>query len=162
MKKNDEIELGIEVFHTPKCEKKAETLDLMPHLKLTQIVNRAFTHRVNRAFTHRVDRAFTHQVNRVFTHQVDRVFTHQVDRVFTLRVNRAFTCPLNGYRQETTMVLRAKRGFITRLFTKAKLFDEKKRRNKGPMKIKVQGNSAFHQLIVKHRIIIVKRLRKTP
>ena len=136
--KNDEIELGIEVFHTPKCEKKAETLDLMPHLKLTQIVNRAFTHRV------------------------DRAFTHQVNRVFTLRVNRAFTCPLNGYRQETTMILRAKRGVITRLFTKAKLFDEKKRRNKGPMKIKVQGNSAFHQLIVKHRIIIVKRLRKTP
>ena len=128
--KNDEIELGIEVFHTPKCEKKAETLDLMPHLKLTQIVNRAFT--------------------------------HQVNRVFTLRVNRAFTCPLNGYRQETTMILRAKSGFITRLFTKAKQFDEKKRRNKGPMKIKVQGNSAFHQLIVKHRIIIVKRLRKTP
>ena len=144
--KNDEIELGIEVFHTPKCEKKAETLDLMPHLKLTQIVNRAFTHQVNGAFTHRVDRAFTHQVN----------------RVFTLRVNRAFTCPLYGYRQETTMILRAKRGVITRLFTKAKLFDEKKRRNKGPMKIKVQGNSAFHQLIVKHRIIIVKRLRKTP
>ena len=144
--KNDEIELGIEVFHTPKCEKKAEVLDLMPYLKLTQIVNRAFTHRVNRAFTHRVDRAFTHQVN----------------RVFTLRVNRAFTCPLNGYRQETTMILRAKRDFITRLFTKAKLFDEKKRRNKGPMKIKVQGNCAFHQLIVKHRIIIVKRLRKTP
>ena len=144
--KNDEIELGIEVIHTPKCEKKAETLDLMPHLKLTQIVNRAFTHQVNRAFTHRVDRAFTHQVN----------------RVFTLRVNRAFTCPLNGYRQETTMILRAKRGFITRLFTKAKLFDEKKRRDKGSMKIKVQGNSAFHQLIVKHRIIIVKRLRKTP
>ena len=136
--KNDEIELGIEVIHTPKCEKKAETLDLMPHLKLTQIVNRAFTHRV------------------------DRAFTHQVNRVFTLRVNRAFTCPLNGYRQETTMVLRAKRGFITRLFTKAKLFDEKKRRDKGSMKIKVQGNSAFHQLIVKHRIIIVKRLRKTP
>ncbi|MDD6898263.1 MAG: hypothetical protein PUJ04_08590, partial [Bacteroidales bacterium] len=78
------------------------------------------------------------------------------------RVNRAFTCPLNGYRQETTMILRAKRGFITRLFTKAKQFDEKKRKNKGPMKIKVQGNSAFHQLIVKHRIIIVKRLRKTP
>ena len=128
--KNDEIELGIEVFHTPKCEKKAETLDLMPHLKLTQIVNRAFT--------------------------------HQVNRVFTLRVNRAFTCPLNGYRQETTMILRAKWGFITRLFTKAKQFDEKKRRNKGPMKIKVQGNCAFHQLIVKHRIIIVKRLRKTP
>ena len=136
--KNDEIELGIEVIHTPKCEKKAETLDLMPHLKLTQIVNRAFTHRV------------------------DRAFTHQVNRVFTLRVNRAFTCPLNGYRQETTMILRAKSGFITRLFTKAKQFDEKKRRNKGPMKIKVQGNSAFHQLIVKHRIIIVKRLRKTP
>ena len=136
--KNDEIELGIEVIHTPKCEKKAETLDLMPHLKLTQIVNRAFTHRV------------------------DRAFTHQVNRVFTLRVNRTFTCPLYGYRQETTMILRAKRGFITRLFTKAKLFDEKKRRNKGPMKIKVQGNSAFHQLIVKHRIIIVKRLRKTP
>ena len=136
--KNDEIELGIEVFHTPKCEKKAETLDLMPHLKLTQIVNRAFTHRV------------------------DRAFTHQVNRVFTLRVNRAFTCPLNGYRQETTMILRAKRDFITRLFTKAKQFDEKKRRNKGPMKIKVQGNCAFHQLIVKHRIIIVKRLRKTP
>ena len=136
--KNDEIELGIEVFHTPKCGKKAETLDLMPHLKLTQIVNRAFTHRV------------------------DRAFTHQVNRVFTLRVNRAFTCPLNGYRQETTMILRAKWGFITRLFTKAKQFDEKKRRNKGPMKIKVQGNSAFHQLIVKHRIIIVKRLRKTP
>ena len=130
MGKNDEIELGIEVIHTPKCEKKAETLDLMPHLKLTQIVNRAFTHQVNRAFT--------------------------------LRVNRAFTCPLYGYRQETTMILRAKRGFITRLFTKAKQFDEKKRRNKGPMKIKVQGNSAFHQLIVKHRIIIVKRLRKTP
>ena len=128
--KNDEIELGIEVFHTPKCEKKAETLDLMPHLKLTQIVNRAFT--------------------------------HQVNRVFTLRVNKAFTCPLNGYRQETTMVLRAKWGFITRLFTKAKQFDEKKRRNKEPMKIKVQGNSAFHHLIVKHRIIIVKRLRKTP
>ena len=136
--KNDEIELGIEVIHTPKCEKKAETLDLMPHLKLTQIVNRAFTHRV------------------------DRAFTHQVNRVFTLRVNRAFTCPLNGYRQETTMILRAKSGFITRLFTKAKQFDEKKRRNKGPMKIKVQGNCAFHQLIVKHRIIIVKRLRKTP
>ena len=136
--KNDEIELGIEVIHTPKCEKKAETLDLMPHLKLTQIVNRAFTHRV------------------------DRAFTHQVNRVFTLRVNRAFTCPLNGYRQETTMILRAKRDFITRLFTKAKLFDEKKRRDKGSMKIKVQGNSAFHQLIVKHRIIIVKRLRKTP
>ena len=136
--KNDEIELGIEVIHTPKCEKKAETLDLMPHLKLTQIVNRAFTHRV------------------------DRAFTHQVNRVFTLRVNRAFTCPLYGYRQETTMVLRAKWGFITRLFTKAKLFDEKKRRDKGSMKIKVQGNSAFHQLIVKHRIIIVKRLRKTP
>ena len=136
--KNDEIELGIEVIHTPKCEKKAETLDLMPHLKLTQIVNRAFTHRV------------------------DRAFTHQVNRVFTLRVNRAFTCPLNGYRQETTMILRAKRDFITRLFTKAKQFDEKKRRNKGPMKIKVQGNCAFHQLIVKHRIIIVKRLRKTP
>ena len=115
--KNDEIELGIEVFHTPKCEKKAETLDLMPHLKLTQIVNRAFTHQVNRAFTHRV--------NRAFTHRVDRAFTHQVNRVFTLRVNRAFTCPLNGYRQETTMILRAKRGFITRLFTKAKLFDEK-------------------------------------
>ena len=136
--KNDEIELEIEVIHTPKCEKKAETLDLMPHLKLTQIVNRAFTHRV------------------------DRAFTHQVNRVFTLRVNRAFTCPLNGYRQETTMILRAKRDFITRLFTKAKLFDEKKRRDKGSMKIKVQGNSAFHQLIVKHRIIIVKRLRKTP
>ena len=136
--KNDEIELGIEVIHTPKCEKKAETLDLMPHLKLTQIVNRAFTHRV------------------------DRAFTHQVNRVFTLRVNRAFTCPLNGYRQETTMILRAKRDFITRLFTKAKLFDEKKRRDNGSMKIKVQGNSAFHQLIVKHRIIIVKRLRKTP
>ena len=136
--KNDERELGIEVIHTPKCEKKAETLDLMPHLKLTQIVNRAFTHRV------------------------DRAFTHQVNRVFTLRVNRAFTCPLNGYRQETTMILRAKWDFITRLFTKAKQFDEKKRRNKGPMKIKVQGNSAFHQLIVKHRIIIVKRLRKTP
>ena len=133
-------------YSYPKMWKKAETLDLMPHLKLTQIVNRAFTHQVNRAFTHRVDRAFTHQVN----------------RVFTLRVNRAFTCPLNGYRQETTMVLRAKWGFITRLFTKAKLFDEKKRRNKGPMKIKVQGNSVFHQLIVKHRIIIVKRLRKTP
>ena len=107
MGKNDEIELGIEVFHTPKCGKKAETLDLMPHLKLTQIVNRAFTHRV------------------------DRAFTHQVNRVFTLRVNRAFTCPLNGYRQETTMILRAKRGFITRLFTKAKLFDEKNEEIRG-------------------------------
>ena len=138
MGKNDEIELGIEVFHTPKCEKKAETLDLMPHLKLTQIVNRAFTHRV------------------------DRAFTHQVNRVFTLRVNRAFTCPLDGYRQETTMILRAKWGFITRLFTKAKLFDEKNEEIRGLMKIKVQGNCAFHQLIVKHRIIIVKRLRKTP
>ena len=113
--KNDEIELGIEVIHTPKCEKKAETLDLMPHLKLTQIVNRAFTHQVNRTFTHRVDRAFTHQVDRVFTH----------------RVNRAFTCLLNGYRQETTMVLRAKRGFITRLFTKAKQFDEKNEKTRG-------------------------------
>ena len=94
-------------------------------------VNRAFTCRVNRAFTRRVNRAFTHQVNRAFTHRVDRAFTHQVNRVFTLRVNRAFTCPLNGYRQETTMILRAKWGFITRLFTKAKLFDEKNEEIRG-------------------------------
>ena len=123
VEKNDEIELGIEVFHTPKCGKKAETLDLMPHLKLTQIVNRAFTHRV------------------------DRAFTHQVNRVFTLRVNRAFTCPLNGYRQETTMILRAKRGFITRLFTKAKLFDEKNEEIRGLWKSKCKETAHFTNLL---------------
>ena len=110
-------------FHTPKCEKKAETLDLMPHLKLTQIVNRAFTHRV------------------------DRAFTHQVNRVFTLRVNRAFTCPLNGYRQETTMILRAKRDFITRLFTKAKLFDEKNEEIRGLWKSKCKETAHFTNLL---------------